>query len=77
MEGTNGEKGTHALSPVIESAIRGVREFIELFNHELDLKISMGFDRPQRIQVALHKKGIAGAHRAPLQSRTPSCRGGL
>src|SRR5437867_4019231 len=26
---------------------------------------------------ALHKKCIAGAHRAPLQSRTPSCRGGL
>ena len=26
---------------------------------------------------ALHKKYIAGAHRAPLQLRTPSCRGGL
>src|SRR5437867_11942062 len=26
---------------------------------------------------ALHKKCIAGAHRAPLQSRTPSCGGGL
>ena len=27
--------------------------------------------------MALHKKYIAGAHRAPLQLRTPSCRGGL
>src|SRR5881392_2670745 len=26
--------------------------------------------------MALHKKYIAGAHRAPLQLRTPSCRGG-
>ena len=26
---------------------------------------------------ALHKKCIVGAHRAPLQLRTPSCRGGL
>ena len=25
---------------------------------------------------ALHKKCIAGIHRASLQSRTPSCRGG-
>ena len=25
----------------------------------------------------LHKKYIVGAHRAPLQLRTPSCRGGL
>jgi len=32
-----------------------------------------------RIEVlpALHKKYIAGAHRAPLQLRTPSWRGGL
>jgi hypothetical protein len=28
-----------------------------------------------RPDTALHKKGIAGAHRAPLQSRTASCRG--
>ncbi|PYS03478.1 MAG: hypothetical protein DMG16_05570 [Acidobacteria bacterium] len=27
--------------------------------------------------MALHKKYIMGAHRAPLQLRTPSCRGGL
>jgi len=27
--------------------------------------------------AALHKKYIVGAHRAPLQLRTPSCRGGL
>src|SRR5690242_17547569 len=39
-----------SLSPVIESAIRGVREFIELLNHELDLESSMGFDRPQPIK---------------------------
>src|SRR5207249_782030 len=26
------------------------------------------------VERALHKKCIAGAHRAPLQSRTPSCR---
>ena len=29
------------------------------------------------INSALHKKYIVGAHRAPLQLRTPSCRGGL
>ena len=27
--------------------------------------------------MALHKKYIMGAHRATLQLRTPSCRGGL
>ena len=27
--------------------------------------------------AALHKKYIAGAHRAPVQLRTPSCRGAL
>ena len=46
----------------------------ELINLALE---GLGSGEPLKVGPTLHKKYIVGAHRAPLQLRTPSCRGGL
>ena len=71
------DRGGASASPIGRSLNRSSAKCRGRSDHPVYVAASRRRIHPSSARRALHKKYIAGAHRAPLQLRTPSCRGGL